>query len=96
MIPLQIYKMSNDEKKIILIIGKRGSGKTYFAKRYIADRRRLVVFDTLQEYTQAVSFDSIKDFAEFWQLHQASNFRLVYKPIDPKAEFDQVADLVGA
>lgn len=84
------------EKKIILIIGKRGTGKSYLANKLIENERRLFVFDTLGEYTNGVVFDAeySNQFKEFWKHVYKGNFRLVYRPLSPDAEIDDIAELV--
>ena len=50
------------EKKIILIFGKRGSGKSYLAQKLVEREERLVIFDTLSEYQNGVVFESYEGF----------------------------------
>lgn len=93
------------EKKIILIFGKRGTGKSYLAKKLIENERRLLIFDTLSEYETGVVFESSKQdeqfrlppaFLEFWGRTYRGNFRLVYRPLNPDAEIEEIAALVFA
>jgi hypothetical protein len=78
------------EKLISLIFGKRGSGKTYLATHLTQTEHRLIVFDTLGEYTNGVIFDDLKDLAEFWLNRARGNFRLVYRPLQPEADFEKI------
>ena len=84
------------EKKIILILGKRGTGKSYLAMKLIENERRLLVFDTLGEYENGVVFEAEKSeqFMEFWKRIYSGNFRLIYRPLNPEAEIDEIAELV--
>ena len=84
------------EKKVIIIIGKRGSGKSYLANKLIENERRLLVFDTLGEYQSGVVFDAeyAERFKEFWRHVYRGNFRLIYRPLKPDAEIDDIAELV--
>lgn len=86
------------EKKIILIIGKRGSGKSYLAKKLIANERRLLVYDIMSEYTQGIVFGTESNimFRRLWKKTYRGNFRLIYRPIRPKQEIEMLADLVFA
>lgn len=86
------------EKKIILIFGKRGTGKSYLATKLIEAERRLLVFDTLSEYETGVLFDAeeVEAFRDFWRRTYRGNFRLVYRPLRPDVEIEEMAGLVFA
>jgi len=84
------------EKKIILIFGKRGSGKSYLAKKLIEKESRLVVFDSMSEYDSGVTFnsESLDGFVAFWRKVYRQNFRLIYRPLNPDAEIESISELV--
>jgi len=82
------------EKIIKLIFGKRGSGKSYLAKKEVQVCKRLLIYDTLGEYTEGVVVESLIELKTFWTKVYAGNFRLIYRPLDPPAEFDVICDLV--
>ena len=86
------------EKKVTLIIGKRGMGKSYLAGKLIENERRLLIYDTLSEYETGVIFDTehAEKLKEFWRHVYRRNFRLVYRPLNPQAEIDEIAELVFA
>ena len=87
-----------DEKKITLIFGQRGSGKSYLAKQLIQAERRYLIFDTMSEYDQGVIFNSEdhEKFCYFWRQTYKGNFRLIYRPLQPQQQIDAIADLVFA
>ena len=84
------------EKKIILIFGKRGSGKSYLAGKLIENQPRLMIFDTMSEYEDGVVFgtEEYEQFLEFWRQVYRRQFRMIYRPIKPDAEIEQICDLV--
>lgn len=86
------------EKKVILIIGKRGSGKSYLTKKLIAVHNRLLVYDIMSEYTSCLVFEkeTINEFRMFWGHVYKNDFRFAYRPIQPKQEIDYLAKLVFA
>ncbi|GAF68885.1 unnamed protein product, partial [marine sediment metagenome] len=84
------------EKKIKLIFGKRGSGKSYLAKKLILAEPRVFIFDTIGEYTDGVVFDNYEKLLAFWQDHYRGNFRLIYRPLKPDREIDWICKLVFA
>jgi hypothetical protein len=84
------------EKKVVLIFGKRGSGKSYFAQSLIAGAARLVIYDTLGEHGRGVVFDRDQYdlFRRFWKGCYQDSFRIVYRPIEPDLELAWIAELV--
>jgi len=87
-----------DEKKISVIFGKRGSGKSYLANKLLESERRLVVFDVMGEYANGVVFNAeqYEQFTEFWRRVYRGNFRLIYRPLRPDVEIERIAELVYA
>jgi len=86
------------EKKITLIFGKRGSGKSYLAGKLIENEPRLIIFDVMSEYKDGVVFgtEDYDQFLEFWRHLYRKQFRIVYQPIIPDAEAEHICDLVYA
>jgi len=86
--------MAMDEKLIRLVFGKRGSGKSVLARSLIHNQNRYVIYDTLGEYTAGVTICDLDTLKRFWLKVYQRNFRIVYQPLDPDAEFDAVCELV--
>jgi len=86
------------EKKIQLVMGKRGSGKSVLTKFLIRNVNRLVVYDIMTEYVEGVTFDDIERqrLAVFWALVYKQDFRIVYRPMQPKEEIEWIAEAVFA
>ncbi len=92
------------EKKIILLLGKRGGGKSYLARSMLKQYDRYLVFDTIGEYSaEGVCFQNLKELGEFWEKYVDKKFRLIYQPLNPykiveeetgKTEFDLICELV--
>jgi len=84
------------EKKITLIFGKRGSGKSYLAIKLIENEPRLVVFDTMGEYEIGVCFgtEEYERYLEFWRRVYRTQFRMIYRPIKPDMEIERICELV--
>lgn len=94
-----------DEKKIRLVIGKRGSGKSVLTKYLIRNDRRLVVYDIMSEYVEGVVFDvhttaeynkARLDVREFWRHVYRRSFRIIYRPLSVKFEILWLATAVFA
>jgi len=86
------------EKKITLIFGKRGSGKSYLARKLVEKEPRLMIFDTMGEYDNGVIFvtEKSEQFLEFWRKVYRGRFRIIYRPIKPDTEIEQICVLVYA
>lgn len=86
------------EKKIVLIFGKRGSGKSYLANKLIENEPRFVIFDTMSEYTNGIIFgvENYDEYLGFWQKVYRGRFRIIYRPIKPDMEIEKVGELVYA
>lgn len=84
------------EKKVILIFGKRGSGKSYLAHKLIENEPRLVTYDIMSEYENGVIFDTehYEDFLKFWRSVYPHRFRFIYRPLRPAAEVEWICNLV--
>lgn len=88
--------MNKLEKIITLIFGKRGSGKTLLAENMVRDSKRLIIYDTIGEYTNGVVIEDLPALKEFWVKVYRGNFRIIYQPVDPEGDFDTVCRLVYA
>jgi len=86
------------EKKIQLVMGKRGSGKSVLVKYLIRNVNRLVIYDIMSEYVEGVTFDETElcQLGLFWGQVYKQGFRLIYRPMIPKTEIEWIAEAVFA
>lgn len=82
------------EKKIRLIFGKRGSGKSVLAEILCRDIKRLIIYDTLGEYAEGVIIEDLNQLEDVWGKIYKGNFRITYQPVDPEGDFDMVCRMV--
>jgi hypothetical protein len=83
-----------DKPDIRLLVGKTGSGKTSKALRLVEDRTRLIMFDTTgHDYSDGVVFYDLPSLTAFWQRVYRRSFRLIYRPMDPRREFEEICRL---
>ena len=86
--------MESNEKIIKLIMGKRGSGKSWLAKNMLRKYTRLFVYDPMGEYTDGVIVDDFAELSSFWLKVYKGNFKIIYRPLDAEAEFPPICKLI--
>lgn len=86
--------MNKVEKKIRLIFGKRGCGKSVLAEILCRNSKRLIIYDTLGEYRNGVIIEDLEALKDFWGKVYRGNFRIIYQPVDPENDFDAICKLV--
>lgn len=52
--------------------GQRGSGKSYWTKKHLAQLPRVLIYDSLSEYTADYEFQDIESLVDFLQTDQAN------------------------
>jgi hypothetical protein len=85
-----------NESIIRLIFGMRGEGKTYYAKKQVQFFNRVIIFDTLGQYSECgLCFFDVQDFKNhLLNVYRENNFRLVFQPVSPLDYFDNICDIV--
>ena len=79
---------------IKLIVGKTGSGKTVKCLNLTADCERVIYFDTQgKDYQDGVTFYDLNELSRFWLKVYRRKFRLIFRPIDPMKEFEEICRL---
>ncbi len=67
--------------EIIVILGKKGSGKSVMARHYVKDKRRLVVYDPMRQFSDCgVVISGRVDLLYYLRDNQRGSFRAVYQP----------------
>lgn len=84
----------SDEKKIHLILGIRGTGKSTKAKEILKTRPRVLIYDTLCEYKDGLIVEDYKTLCETWKKVHGQNYKLVFQPVDPLESFGDICELV--
>lgn len=77
-----------------LILGKTGSGKSYYTKDELKKHPRVLVYDVIGEYTDGVVFEDFPSLYDFLDKRFYSDFRAIYRPLDPPGEFDMICSIV--
>lgn len=87
---------------VTVVLGRRGCGKTTTIRQKVSSKPRLLIFDTLAEYSSSGRvFRDILPFIDYVEKNQYGQFRAVYQPIDnsdleqPFSDFLRVAWIVG-
>lgn len=84
-----------NEKKVELILGQRGSGKSYLARHLIAKYTRYIIYDTLGEYNDlGIIIETLDEFKEIFLRIYQNDFRIIYQPLNPAKDFDEICDLI--
>lgn len=85
------------QAEIKVVFGQRGSGKTTRAAALVADKPRVLVYDSLgHDYCNGVVCEDRRTFERLWRASYRGRFRLVYRPRDPQAEFPEICRLASA
>lgn len=77
-------------REIVLITGKTGSGKSTLFRKMLEDKKRVIIFDTLSEYSEltlpypALFIHNIHDFYDCLARNHYKNFRIIFDPEDPE------------
>jgi len=67
--------------EIIIILGKKGSGKSVMARQYVKEKRRLVVYDPMRQFGSCgVVITRRIDLLHYLRANGKGSFRCVYQP----------------
>jgi hypothetical protein len=65
------------KRKIILVYGKTGGGKTTLAKKFFNDSKRVIVIDSLFEYESNLIFYDLESLIKYFNENKPLTFRIV-------------------
>lgn len=86
--------------EIIVLLGRKGSGKTSLAKHMIRDKRRLLIYDPMGQFSDCgVVINDPVVLIEYLKRNIAGSFRVVYQPADDigtdiAVEFENTCEIV--
>lgn len=70
------------KNEIVIILGRKGSGKTHLARQMAAEASRMIVFDPQRQFSaEGVVINDGLSLAEYLSLIQNNSFRIVYQPV---------------
>lgn len=79
--------------EIIVILGKKGSGKSVMARHYATGKRRLIVYDPMRQFTAlGVVVSRAVDLAHYLRANGHGIFRVIYQPYVGQREDDFVKE----
>lgn len=86
--------MTEKKRKIILIFGRTGSGKSSYVKGLIKKISRLIVIDALHEYNDGIIFYTLQDFLDYLDRNlKADGFRYIIR-FSNDEELELLFDLI--
>lgn len=65
------------KRKIVLVYGKTGSGKTTLAKRFFSESKRVIVIDSLFEYESELVFYDLESLIKYFNENKPLTFKIV-------------------
>lgn len=65
------------KRKVILIFGRTGSGKTYFTKKLISKLDRVIIIDKMFEYEDGVIFYSFNELLDYFLTNKPTTFKFI-------------------
>lgn len=86
------------EAKKIIIVGQTGCGKSTISKQYTNEKNRLIIYDTLNNSEErGVILEDYEELIDYFLMLDKSKkkfFRVIYRPIDPREDFERICQLV--
>jgi DNA helicase HerA-like ATPase len=87
----------SDQAEVKAVVGLRGYGKSTQVLRLTKSSPRVLYYDSLgDDYRDGVICHDLGTLERFWRGVYRKRFRLVYRPVDPLADFARICELVYA
>jgi len=64
-------------REVIIIFGKTGSGKSYFAKNLLKKYNRVIIIDSQFEYNDGIIFENYLDLANYYLENLPDDFKFI-------------------
>lgn len=64
-------------RKILLVFGRTGSGKTFFVKKIIDKLHRVIIIDKMYEYDGDIIFYNLNDLINWFLKNKPATFKIV-------------------
>jgi DNA helicase HerA-like ATPase len=81
------------QNRIIIVQGKKGSGKTTLCNEMLESEKRYIVVDSLREYTCGTTFESVQEFAGFAKTKMRGKIQSVVR-VGTDDDFDKLCRIV--
>lgn len=65
------------KRKVILIFGRTGSGKSYFVKQIIKKLSRVIIIDKMFEYNDGIIFYSFIELLDYFLINKPQEFKFI-------------------
>lgn len=85
--------MRAKQRKIILVFGRTGSGKSYFVKKLIKKLKRVIVIDKMIEYESDTIFYNLTDLIKYILENKPEQFYFVCR-FESDKEIEKLFELV--
>ena len=79
------------ENEIVVIVGKKGSGKSTRARQLLETRPRRVVIDAMWEHTDGVIVKTFADLAAYVRDKRHARYSVILRALDPMHVLDAIA-----
>jgi len=64
-------------REVIIIFGKTGSGKSYYAKKIISSFSRVIILDPMAEYEDGLIFEDFESLADYYLQIVPDDFKFI-------------------